>query len=136
MPEIKIGHMMDQTMTSSDTNSIPTPTSDYERYRGRCLELSKAAVAENPQLRLVRGYYTCPIWNSVEPHWWTAWPDGTIHDPSRLQFPSKGLGFYQEFDGTIDCSNCGKTMREEEADIDGNYAFCSYKCHGRFVGVL
>jgi hypothetical protein len=109
---------------------------DYALYRGRCRELSEKACCDDPTLTLVRGHYYCPIWNREEPHWWTTRPDGTIHDPSSKQFPSKGLGVYTPFNGVIPCSNCGKEMKEEEATIEGNHAFCSYTCHGIFVGVL
>lgn len=108
----------------------------YRLYRGRCKELSEAACEEDPTLRLVRGHYYCPMWNRDEPHWWTVRQDGTIHDPTREQFPSRGLGVYTPFDGTVSCAECGKEVAEEEADLDGNYAFCSYRCHGRFVGVF
>lgn len=57
----------------------------------------------------------------------------TLIDPTANQFPSKGTGEYIEFDGRISCSNCGKEMLEEDADIERNYAFCSTKCHMRFV---
>jgi hypothetical protein len=110
--------------------------SDYLKYRGKCRELSEAAVAADPSLRLVRGYYTCPFWRTTEAHWWTVRPDGSIHDPTKDQFPSRGLGIYEEFDGWLECSECGKRIREDEADIEGNYIFCSYLCHGRFVGVF
>jgi hypothetical protein len=36
----------------------------------------------------------------------------------------------------VQCSECGKEMKEEEASYESNYCFCSYECHGRFVGVL
>lgn len=109
--------------------------SDYEKYRGKCKELSEARIAADPSLMLVRGYYHCPFWGK-QPHWWTKGADGTINDPTRDQFPSRGCGEYEEFNGIIECSNCGKEMTEEEAEIEGNYAFCSYKCHGRFVGMF
>jgi len=108
---------------------------DYQKYRGKCKEMSEALIAQDPTLILVRGYYMCPLWGEQE-HWWTKAQDGTIIDPTKDQFLSKGCGEYIEFDGTLQCSECGKTMKEEEADIDGRYAFCSYECHGRFVGVL
>lgn len=108
---------------------------DYLKYRGKCKEMSEELCASNPTLRLVRGHYWCPIWGD-QPHWWCKQPDGTVIDPSKNQFPSKGCGTYTEFNGIIPCSNCGKAVTEEEADIEGNYAFCSYECHGRFVGVL
>jgi len=108
---------------------------DYTKYRGKCKEMSEALVAADQSLTLVRGHYYCPAWGE-QPHWWTKKPDGTIVDPTKNQFPSKGAGTYIEFNGIIPCSNCGKGISEDEADIDGRYAFCSYECHGRFVGVL
>lgn len=110
-------------------------TSDYLKFRGRCKELAEAAAQRDTTLRLVRGHYFCPIWNSEEPHWWCEKPDGTIVDPSCLQFPSAGLGVYTEFDGRIACAQCGKEITEAEAIFESNYAFCSSACFGRFVGV-
>lgn len=110
--------------------------SDYEKYRGRCKEMSEALVAADPTLTLIRGYYHCPFWGE-QAHWWAKAPDGTIHDPTKDQFPSRGVGgTYVEFDGNVKCSNCGKMIKEEDADFESNYAFCSYTCHGQFVGVL
>ncbi len=108
---------------------------DYQKYRGKCKEMSEQAVAADPSLILVRGYYYCPYYGEQQ-HWWTKHQDGTIFDPTKDQFPSKGLGQYVEFAGKLSCSECGKEITEEEADIEGRYAFCSYECHGRFVGVF
>ena len=108
----------------------------YRLYRGRCKELCNAACAEDPTLKLVRGHYYCPIWNSEEPHWWTVRKDGTIYDPTREQFPSRGQGVYTPFTGMVSCAECGKEVEEEDARIEGKYAFCSYRCHGLFVGVF
>ena len=119
-------------MTSDNIN--PKTLSDYEKYRGKCKEISEHFIALDPTLILVRGYYMCPTWGQ-QPHWWCKKQDGTIFDPTSDQFPSKGRFTYIEFDGKIQCSDCGKEITEEEADIDGNYAFCSYQCHARFVGV-
>jgi hypothetical protein len=110
--------------------------SNYMKYRGKCRELSEEAVKIDPSLRLVRGYYFCPLWGVEEQHWWCERPDQTIYDPSALQFPSQGRGAYREFDGTLECSECGKTITEETAHFDSRYAFCSYECHGKFIGVL
>lgn len=117
------------------SNQKPETTDDYGTYRGKCKEMSEALIAANPALSLMRGHYYCPSWGE-QPHWWAKRSDGTIIDPTKDQFPSKGHGEYVEFDGTIECSNCGKAMQEDDADISGNYAFCSYLCHGQFVGVL
>jgi len=107
---------------------------DYMRYRGKCKEMSEAAVAADPTLRLVRGHYHCPWWGK-QPHWWTVRPDGTVYDPTARQFPSKGTGDYVEFDGRVACSNCGKEGVEEDFSFESNYAFCSTACHMRFVGL-
>lgn len=112
-----------------------SPDEGYRLFRGRCRELSVAACTADSTLTLVRGHYWCPIWNRSEPHWWAKRQDGSIFDPTKEQFPSKGLGEYTEFSGRIACAECGVAVKEEEADIDGNYAFCSHLCHGRFIGV-
>jgi len=69
---------------------------DYLTYRGKCKDLSEEAVRKDPELRLVRGHYFCPIWKREEQHWWCVRKDGTIHDPAKYQFPSRGLGVYKE----------------------------------------
>lgn len=106
-------------------------------YRGKCKEACEALLSVMPELRLVRGHYFEPIWNRDEPHWWLVDELGNITDPTRHQFPSKGIAeFYTEFDGNVECSQCGKIVPEEEASFESNYCFCSHLCHGRFVGVL
>ena len=108
---------------------------DYKEFRGKCRELSEAAVAADPTLRLVRGHYFCPIWRTNEGHWWCVRPDGTIYDPSARQFPSNGNGIYEEFDGMCECENCGKHTPEEKSVIAFSRAFCSNECYGEYVGV-
>ncbi len=110
-------------------------TDDYLKYRGKCKEMSEALVAADPTLTLVRGHYHDAFWGE-QAHWWCKQADGTIVDPTRFQFPTKGFGTYVEFDGMLSCANCDKRIKEEDADIDGNYAFCSYRCHGLFVGAF
>ena len=109
--------------------------SNYLRYRGKCKEEAEKLCQEDPTLTLVRGHYFCPLWNSEEPHWWCTKSDGTIVDPTKLQFPSGGLGIYTPFSGLVTCSECGKELKEEEAQFDSNYTFCSTACHMRFVGL-
>ena len=109
---------------------------DYQKYRGKCKEMAEAACKDDASLRLVRGYYFCPMWGQ-QPHWWCERTDGSVVDPSAKQFPSKGIGDYIEFDGNVDCANCGKTMREDSVPYaEGRYAFCSYCCYGQFIGVV
>lgn len=109
---------------------------DYIKYRGKCLGMCREAMKDNPSLRLVRGYYYCPIWNKKEAHWWTEKLNGEIYDPTKNQFPSKGHGVYEEFNGTFDCAECGKKVPEAEACIDGNYTYCSVRCHGLHIGAI
>lgn len=109
--------------------------SDYLTYRGKCKIMSEAAIEKDPTLTLVRGHYYCPIWGE-QPHWWTIRQDGSVYDPTKLQFPSAGTGEYIPFNGMVTCSECGKEIPEKEASFDSNYCFCSYTCHGRFVGVF
>lgn len=111
-------------------------SNDYLTYRGKCKEMSEALCLEDPTLTLVRGHYFCPMWNRDEPHWWCVKPDGTVVDPTAKQFPSKGHGIYTPFNGLVTCDECGKEVPEAEAHFDSNYAFCSHRCHGRFVGIL
>ena len=108
--------------------------SNYEKYRGKCKEFCEEAIRHDPSLKMVRGYYFCPIWNSDEPHWWCVKLDGTIYDPTVKQFPSAGMGIYTEFDGNCECANCGKIIPESNARFDSRYAFCSTQCNMRFVG--
>lgn len=108
---------------------------DYRQFRGMCKELAESAAAEDRSLTVVRGHYFCLVWARDEPHWWCKREDGTIVDPSARQFPSNGAGVYEEFDGIVECANCGKEMPEADARFDGRYAFCSTRCNMRFVGL-
>lgn len=128
---------MDQQNSSKISNpavEVAQHIQNYQKYRGKCHEMSKEAVRTDPSLRLVRGYYYCPHWGK-QPHWWTVRQDGSIYDPTKLQFPSKGEGRYEEFDGYFNCSECNKRIKEEDGIVQGNYIFCSNRCYGRFVGV-
>jgi len=109
---------------------------DYLAYRGKCKEFVEGAILKDPSLIAVRGYYYDPQWGR-QAHWWCKRKDETIYDPSAKQFPSNGNGVYEEFDGKVECAECGKEIIETDAIIDGNghYAFCSTACNMRFVGL-
>jgi len=98
--------------------------SDYEKYRGKCKEYVDKAIKEDSTLTAVRGHYVCPFWGE-QAHWWCIRKDGTIYDPTVDQFPKPHIGDYIPFDGYVKCAECEKRITEEEADIVGNYAFCS-----------
>ena len=112
-----------------------TQESNYLKYRGKCKEASEAACALDATLTLVRGHYDCPIWGKQE-HWWCRRQDGTILDPTAKQFPSGGIGEYVEFDGRVECAECGKIVSEDDAVPMGNFVVCSSRCAMRLVGLL
>lgn len=106
-------------------------------YRGKCKECCEALQKIMPELRLVRGHYYDAIWNKHEPHWWLVDELGKITDPTRHQFPTGGMPeMYTEFNGYVECAQCGDECLEEDASFESNYAFCSYRCRGKFVGVF
>jgi len=116
-------------MITSDDEAVSvinpeTEMDNYRKYRGKCKEMSEELCAADPTLRLVRGYYHCPHWGK-QAHWWCSRPDGIIVDPTVLQFPSKGYGVYEEFDGICECEYCGKLV--------GRHFYCSYECYGKDV---
>ena len=106
----------------------------YQKYRGKCKEFSEALCEQDPTLKLVRGHYIDWYWGE-QAHWWCEKPDGTIIDPTKDQFPSKGNGEYIPFNGMVSCEQCGKVVHEDDAYIDGHHAMCSYKCYGRLIGM-
>jgi hypothetical protein len=108
--------------------------SDYIKYRGKCKEMCQELIAKDPTLTLVRGHYYDAHWG-VQPHWWCIKPDGTIVDPTKDQFLTKGTGLYEPFSGNILCEECGKIVPEEKAIIAGNYAVCSNRCALNLVGL-
>lgn len=105
--------------------------------RGRCKKMSEAFVFDNPTYRIVRGFYTCSIWNVKEQHWWTVNTlTEEIYDPTASQYPSSGMGIYEEFDGFFECSQCGKLVEEKDVVSMGNrYVFCSSSCACKLVGL-
>lgn len=99
---------------------------NYLKYRGKCRQFCEEACKNDPSLTIVRGYYHCAFWGRQE-HWWTVRTDGSIYDPTILQFPDKH-GEYEEFSGYFNCEQCGKQITEEEGQVHGNYIFCSGEC--------
>lgn len=125
---------------SMEKNIGPTTENYYLMYRGKCREYSEQLCTEDDELRLVRGYYHCPMWGKQD-HWWCEYPDGRVVDPTVKQFPTWKMAsenpelFYEEFDGMCECAECGTKIKEEDARIEGRYTFCSTVCNMRFVGL-
>lgn len=83
---------------------------------GKCASVTLAMASAFPELRRARGFYHCDRWGRRQ-HWWCVAPDGTVVDPTAEQFPSMGLGEYDEVkDGEEDripvgkCMNCGEEL--------------------------
>jgi len=78
---------------------------------GKCSETTAKMLLAFPELTRVRGYYYCPIWGERR-HWWLVDSSGKVIDPTKDQFPSKGIGHYEPWvEGTEEptgkCPNCG-----------------------------
>jgi DNA-directed RNA polymerase subunit RPC12/RpoP len=100
--------------------------------RGKCREYAEEAVAADPTLTLVRGWYCDPIWGREE-HWWAKRADRTIVDPTSAQFPMGGVAeWYEEFEGVYPCWECGAEVAEVDL-IQGQC--CSHRCFMRMVGL-
>ena len=104
--------------------------------RGTCKQAAEAAVAADPVLRLVRGWYFDPAWGQQE-HWWAAAADGTIVDPTAAQFPHGGIAaFYAEFDGWGVCEECGHDVHEDDMyRCEAPMMICSAYCYGLMIGL-
>lgn len=97
---------------------------------GKCAEVTLAMQQAFPELTRVRGHYYCPIWGE-RAHWWLVNTDGEIIDPTKAQFPSKGIGHYEPWpegarEPTGMCPNCGELI------YDGNY-LCNDTCYRQYV---
>ena len=103
--------------------------------RGKCKDKATAAAAEDPSLRLVRGWYIDPDWGEQE-HWWCEREDGEIVDPTVEQFPSghiPGLRSYREYIGIYPCPGCGIDVHEDSPNRSSG--FCCGACYGATVGM-
>ncbi len=97
---------------------------------GTCREATEDMQKEFPHLRRVRGHYYCPIWGERK-HWWLEDEQGNVIDPTREQFPSKGMGEYVEWgedqpEPIGKCINCGCYC------YDGKDVCCE-DCHNEFM---
>lgn len=133
--------------TYIDTRTEEEYAQDRAKYWGKCADYVSNLIENDPSLTAVRGHYLCYQDNESYPHWWAVDEQGKIIDPTAKQFRSNGHGYYEEFSGTVECSQCGKEMvladhddplAETEQIIggNGNYIFCGDICYGKFVGVL
>ncbi len=83
---------------------------DSHTAYGKCELYSKEMNEKFPELILVRGHYDCLLWGLRE-HWWLKDKNGTIIDPTYMQFISGGT--YIELDESLPeptgkCPQCGE----------------------------
>lgn len=101
---------------------------------GNCEHFSRLMVSHFPELVLKKGVYHCPIWGE-RCHWWVSY-EGVILDPTRHQFPSKGIGEYVESEGknTVigKCANCGSLCYEGAPSS----MFCQASCERDFAASI
>jgi hypothetical protein len=100
-----------------------------EQY-GKCKEVTDKMKEVFPELQQIRGHYYCHTWGE-RAHWWLTDEDGTIIDPTKEQFPSKGNGPYEPWiegspEPTGKCPNCGELI------YHGGYT-CNESCHNAYV---
>lgn len=92
---------------------------------GTCAEVTQKMQLAFPELFRVRGHYFCLVWGE-RAHWWLETEDGEIVDPTVSQFPSGGMGEYEQWiEGDQEpsgvCPNCSSYC------YDGDTC-CSEKC--------
>lgn len=107
----------------------PTQESAY----GQCAEITQLMITDFPELRRVRGHYYCSMWGKRS-HWWCVAPDGSVVDPTAIQFPSRGAGEYVPHEEgspepTGKCPNCGGYCYEGR-DL------CSAACRWSYMAYL
>lgn len=93
----------------------------YESAYGNCAAATTKMVEAFPELKRVRGHYYCAVWGERE-HWWCEL-NGTIVDPTAVQFPTKGIGRYIPWDEDAE-EPTGKCMECGDYCYDGHYFCC------------
>ena len=104
----------------------------YEKAYGNCEKVCKKMNKQFPELIPIKGHYYCMVWGK-RMHWWLETHDGTIIDPTAIQFPTKGYGVYDPWDNTQPeptgkCPNCGEYCYEGEQ--------VHRECHSAFIRSL
>lgn len=109
--------------------NYPTQESAY----GRCDDATVLMKQAFPDLVRVRGHFYDAAWGQRS-HWWLMAPDGSIVDPTAVQFPSGGRGVYEPWiegdaEPTGKCPNCGEYV------YDGG-TVCSDACGNDYAAYL
>lgn len=116
-----------------------TPPKPSTVARAQCLQFSERLQKKFPHLKLEKGWYVTTDGEDDYPteHWWTVDVDGTIVDPSKIQFHDQN-GRYSpyddhEFKAMIGrCPNCGNDIYEGE----GSGGLCSDECESSYAAYI
>lgn len=99
---------------------------------GSCYAVTQHMQKDFPELKRVRGHYHDAFWGP-RTHWWLIAPDGSIVDPTKIQFPDQN-GEYEPWtegskEPTGKCPNCGGYC------YDGD-SLCSDRCYKEYSTYL
>jgi hypothetical protein len=102
---------------------------NVKEHYGKCAETTLEMQSIFPELKRIRGHYYCPFWGE-RTHWWLL-DEEEVVDPTKDQFPSKGLGVYVPWiegspEPTGKCPNCGEL-------VYNGLLLCSQSCHREYV---
>jgi len=106
-----------------------------EMAKNQCDKATTAMMKEFPELTRVRGHVIDGFAHKHE-HWWLATQDGSIVDPTAIQF--SGILGYQPLDESQPqpigkCRECGDYVYPNP---EGMTEFCSNKCSKAYMSYL
>lgn len=102
---------------------------------GMCGTATRRMCEAFPELARVAG------WLSGRDHWWCVTPDGSIVDPTRVQYDFDG-GDYRVFQPGDEvrvgkCMNCGEDIYRSVDCLEGaREIICSDECHASYSAYL
>ena len=110
---------------------------------GACREVTEKMLEAFPHLKRVKGLYHC-VFIGERTHWWLVDTDGSVVDPTRMQFPSKGACTYEELSEEEikyrvpigKCMECGSMIFQPR---DGSYqdsTICSEECGNAYAAAM
>lgn len=114
---------------------------DRTEAYGACASITRKMWEAFPfELRRVRGFYYCTFWGRRE-HWWLVDLNNNVVDPTASQFPSNGMGTYEELtDEEVEkccpvgkCPNCGNELYK---DNEYGTEFCNEDCANSYVAYV
>jgi hypothetical protein len=110
-------------------NAPATP----DEARGECGPATARMLLAFPELERICGFYRDPVLGHDYQHFWLEAPDGSVVDPTGIQFPAftSGEGSYHRFESAplARCMHCGAPIFDGSRDG----AFCRSSCAKQFA---